>query len=304
MRLGLGDLPGADDRAVVERELGLAPRYDHRRPGAAVGEGGGHAPCDVQRRRHLGGRPRAPREDLIELVVVEAGVGADQAAVEARRCRLAGGADHDLGGDREPRNARREAAGVGAQHRRQHRVDGSRNVRAVAPSVGLRVESGARADVGRDVGDVDPQPGPAALQTGRDGVVEVACRRGIDGERVEIGEIAALGWMPGRGRRRIRRLGHHPIAKAAVAPAVHEQRLDDVAGALGRAEPTQYPSAPAIDLGERHLPGVDLRRALGERNLRPRLEQRASDREPTPSCDHDHPAPADVAGGPPRAHCC
>ncbi len=69
-----------------------------------------------------------------------AGVGADPAAVEARRRDLAASGEDDLGGHREPVDARGEAAGLVAERRRQHRLDRPRDVGAVGAPQRLGVE--------------------------------------------------------------------------------------------------------------------------------------------------------------------
>ena len=84
--LGLRDAAGGDDVAVlVEAELGLAGFDVELAAGAALAR----APRPPRGRSPAARRPRrgaslAPGEDPVELVVVEARVGADQAAVEAR----------------------------------------------------------------------------------------------------------------------------------------------------------------------------------------------------------------------------
>ena len=84
-----GDAAGADDVAVgVEAELRLARLDVEAGRAAALAERRGGLAGDRER---LGDRAPAARaaagEDRVELVVVEAGVGADPAAVEARALR-------------------------------------------------------------------------------------------------------------------------------------------------------------------------------------------------------------------------
>ena len=159
VRLGLGDAARAADVAGrVEAELRLE--------GLDV-EAGRAAPLAQRRRRlarhrqRLGDRLRrfgAAGEDRVELVVVEPRVGADAAAVEARRGRPAARSQLDLRGHREALDARRQAARLLAQRVRQHRLDRARRVGAVAAAPRLAVERRAGRHVGGDVGDVDPEP--------------------------------------------------------------------------------------------------------------------------------------------------
>jgi hypothetical protein len=83
--LGLGDLARPDDRAVVEVELGLAPGHHDRRGRAVPGEGGGDSSGELDLRADGLGSALARGEYLIELVVVQARVGPDPAAIEAHR---------------------------------------------------------------------------------------------------------------------------------------------------------------------------------------------------------------------------
>ena len=99
-------------------------------------------------RRPLRGA-RAAGEDLVELVVVEADVGADPAAVEARLPHRAAGAQLDLDGDREPLDPGRQAAGAGAEHERQHRLDARPARRCCSRAAAPRGRAASRAGRGR-----------------------------------------------------------------------------------------------------------------------------------------------------------
>ena len=100
----------------------------------------------ARRRRGRAGRSRAARRS-------GCGCGrSSRARGVPRRAEL------DLGGHRQPLDARRQAAGLLAQRVRQHRLDRARDVGAVGAPPRLAVERRAGRDVGGDVGDVDPEP--------------------------------------------------------------------------------------------------------------------------------------------------
>ena len=140
-----------------------------------------------------GGRAAAG-EDQVELVVVEAGVGADAAAVEARRARprrrRRARSRRSPPAARLP-GARLQASSLSARGSIGSTVPG--HVGAVGAPARLEVERRARPDVGGDVGDVDPDAGPVALALGGDRIVEVARGRRVDGEgrRARSGRGAA-----------------------------------------------------------------------------------------------------------------
>ena len=182
--LGLRHGAGTDDfTGTIEAELGLGALDREPAPIVALPA---EARCRVAgQRQRLGdplGRGGATGEDHIELVVVEAGVGPDPAAIEGGVPGRSGRVEVDLGGDRQPLDPRREAAGVLAQRPRKHRLDGAGNVGAVSAPPRLAVERRARADVCGDVGNVDPEPGCVTLAACRDRIVEIARRRRVDGE--------------------------------------------------------------------------------------------------------------------------
>ena len=185
--LGLGDRVSPDHVPVgIELELRLGGRDLQRAPARVCRA----APPQRRGRSPVASRSPPARllagEDAVELVVVEPAVGANAAAVEARRARLAGGREDDLGGHREALDAGGEAAGHGRERQRQHRLDGSRDVGAVAAPQRLAIERGTGSHVCRDVGDVDPEPRPVRVDRGRDRVVEVAGAGRIDGERGQV----------------------------------------------------------------------------------------------------------------------
>ncbi len=181
-----------------------------------------------------GGLPPAG-EDLVQLVVVEADVGADAAAVEARPPRLHPRPELDLGRHRQPLDPRRQAAGLAGERVRQHRLDRAGDVGAVAAPPRLLVEQRARLDVGGDVGDVDPDPGAVALALGGDGVVEVARGGGVDGEGRKRGEVAP---RPAFALRPLRRFPRFPLDRrpeAAEAELLPQQLLDRLPRRLAAA---------------------------------------------------------------------
>jgi hypothetical protein len=83
--LGLGDGLGCGHvPLVVEAEVGLGAVHLELGAGAALRQCRGGSARERDRLGHVPGRLRAAGEDLIELVVVQARVRADPAAVEAR----------------------------------------------------------------------------------------------------------------------------------------------------------------------------------------------------------------------------
>ena len=95
------------------------------------------------------GGSAAAGEHQVELVVVEAGVGADPAAVEARPACDAVAAELDLRGHREPLHPRRQAARLLAERVREHRLDGARDVGAVRSAGAPHGPAASRAARGR-----------------------------------------------------------------------------------------------------------------------------------------------------------
>ena len=176
--LGLRHRVGSDD--LARPRSGTRARSSPPRARSAAGARARAAAASRAMRQRLGDplrRPRPAGEDLVELLVVEAGIRAHQAAVEARRQRLAGLRDLDLGGDREPVLIGNEAAGVAREDLRQHRRDPPRHVGGVGSAAGLLLESAARANVRGDVGDVDPEAKAALRPRRGHRVVEVVGAR-------------------------------------------------------------------------------------------------------------------------------
>src|SRR3954447_8731659 len=147
----------SDDLAILEPELGLEALHVERGSWPAPRESRRGLPGQCQWLADRAGWPRPAAEDIVELLVVESGVRAHQAAIEARRQRLAPLRDLDLGGDGETVLVGDEAADVTREDLRQHRRDPPRDVGGIGAAAGLLLEGAPGADVRGDVGDVDPE---------------------------------------------------------------------------------------------------------------------------------------------------
>ncbi len=247
VRLCLRNRPGADHVAArVELELRLGGLDLEARASSALAELCGQRPRDLERRGDPLERALAPGEDPVEPVVVEAGIGADPAAIEARRPHRGVGAELDLRGDRQPLDLGCEAAGARAEHVRKHRLDVAGDVGAVGPPRGLAIERRPRPHVGGDVGDVDPDPGSRPLALGRDGVVEIAGTGRIDGEGVERGQVATRRRDPLGLVRGAASFVLELWCESTPADLLPQQRLDGIAGvprcpvAAGAAPPPPH----------------------------------------------------------------
>ncbi len=245
MGLGLRHRVGADDVAGgVEAKLGLAGLDLEAGRAAVLPEHRRGIAGDRQRLGDVLGSAAAPGEEEVELIVVEAGAGADAAAVEARGTRPAGGAELDLGRDRQPLHVRRQAAGLLAQRPRQHRLDGTRHVGAVPPPARLEIERRAGQHMSGDVGDVDPDAHPVLLAPGRDRVVEVARRSGIDREGGQLGQVAARALARLRGVRGTPGFDLQSRSEATPAEALRQQPLQRLAGVPRLSLSAPPPTAP------------------------------------------------------------
>ena len=287
--LGLLDRVRADDLSVLEAELGLGALNVERRAGPASREGRSRLPCERQRLGDPAGRPRPTAEDLVELVVVEPRVRADQAAVEARRERLAGLRDLNLGGDGEPVLVGDEAADVGGEDLRQHRRHPSRDIGGVSPPVGLLLDGAARANVRRDVGDVDPEAIAALGPGGGHSVVEVVGARGVDREGREIPDVPAIeAELPRRGGR-VGRLPLDPLSEPDPHVAVREHRVDHVGGQAWISELSDHPRPPTAlaDLHQGHAPRSGGAAPAADLDAAPSLEEQLADEEPAALGDED-----------------
>ena len=237
VRLGLSHAAGGDHPAVgVELELRLERLDLERAHRPALGQERSRAPGERQRLGDLGRRLRAAGEDLVELLVVEPGVRADPASIEARGPRRAGRVETDLGGDRQPVHPRDEAACLVRERPRQHGLHRSRDVDAGRPAPGLGVKRAARPHVSRHVRDMDPQAHSVAVGLGRDGIVEVARGGRVHRERPQLAEVTAGGVDLGRAGDRLACVVLQASPKSAPLEALPQQRVDHVARAFRRAE--------------------------------------------------------------------
>ena len=146
---------------------GSVGRDLERAGSAALAQRRRGAPRELERLGDQLGRALAAGEVPVELVVGEAVIGADPAAVEARRARRrrrrrAGSRPSPPGaptpGTRLQASAESAFGSIGST--------GAGHVDAVRASLRLGVERRLRADVRGDVGDVDPEPDPVARRAG------------------------------------------------------------------------------------------------------------------------------------------
>ena len=207
-------------RAVGDLERELARR---QREGAA----GVPARPQIARQR-VGARQQlavrvvaAALQHLVRLVVAQASAAADQRAPDVRRPGHAVGADAHLDADHAADLARAQAAGVGRELERQHRLDRSGHVHAAGAPRRLGVERAAGLHVARDVGDVHAGADAVAVRLDADGIVEIARRRRVDRDRLELEQVRPLA-RPARARatRAGPRAARPPATRApARAPA-------------------------------------------------------------------------------------
>ena len=254
----------------------------------------------ARRARASGPRPRAggelaAGEELVELVVVEPRVGADAAAVEARRPRLAVAAERDLGGDREAVDARSQAAGVVAEQRSgaSARPCPARRCcrRAAAPPRRARRPGRTWAATSAMWIQSRMPSASSAAETAS------SKSRAVAGSTVKVarsGQVAPLG-RSSRARRGRRVAAPRPRAgrEAPAHPAIPEQGGDHVAGAL-RPSPERRsalaPPAPSRPARSRrpHVhraaasaacgPRSNSGSATGKRPRAPRCDRRPSAR--------------------------
>src|SRR6185503_4974325 len=204
------------------------------------------------------------------------GAATDERAVHVRGARRAVGPDAQLDADDAAHLARAQAAGVGGELEREHRLDRAGHVDAAGAPRRLRVERTARLDETGDVRDVHPHAMAVAIRLDADRVVEVACRRRVDGDRLEREEIGALAVRLARARRAagLPQRGLRPLPREA---ALQQQRTEHVLDVVGRAQPlddARTATGPLHDheLARLHrLPGASPQRellALVEERLR------------------------------------
>ncbi len=236
VRLGLhAALDRGHVAVAVEGELRLGRLDRERALALPLGlQRGGGGPRRAQRLGPRLLRLLLPGEDAVDLLVVEARVGADRRAVEGDASDD-GAVQLQLDRDREPVDVRPQRAGVVREPLRQHRLDLAGHVDGGRALERLAVDQVAGADVSGDVGDVDPDP-PALLpqRLHRDRVVEVLRRRRVDREGRQLAQVAAAVDLD---RPRIARGPLDGRVEAALEAAVEHQRLEHVGGDVGPAEP-------------------------------------------------------------------
>ena len=289
--LGLRDRVGAGHPSVLEPELGFEALHLERGAGAAAGESHGRLSGEGQR---LGDRPRGPRtasKHLVELVVVEAHVRADQAAVEAGRKRLACLRELDLRGDREAIPLGSEAARVARERERQHRCDPAGNVGGVRAAAGLLFEGSSRPNVGRHVGDVDPEAHAALGPRSRDSVVEVVGARRIDGEGRQISQVLPVDVERSGSNRRLLGLLLDPPREADPHLPVLEHRVEHIRCEPGITELANDAGAAAAlaELDQCHPARRRRPPPAAELDLAAALEEQLADQKPAALGDEDHP---------------
>ncbi len=178
---------------LVEGELRLLG-VDHKRA-AGVARSlqlGGRGTGRHQRSAPWFGCLLVPREDAIDLLVVQAHVGANQRAAEACGDDLRAPQQH-LDSHRQTLHSRHERAGVAGERMREHRLDRAGHVDACRAPARLKVDRRAQRHVCGDVGDMDPNAHSSVGQSlGGDRVVEVARRGWVDCEGRQLAQVATL----------------------------------------------------------------------------------------------------------------
>ncbi len=239
----------------VEGERGLA-RLDRQCPlGVSAGlQRGGDRPGGAQRLAP-GLRERlVPREDAVDLVVVEALVRADAGAVEGRLGDVRA-VEVEFDGDREALHPGLERARLVRERLGEHRLHPARDVDARPAQVGLAIEGRAGRDVGGDVRDVHPDPVPLAPEVFRgDRVVEVLRGDGVDREGGELAQVAArvarrvACVLPGQAVPRLRGRALDPRREAALEASVEHVTLEDVGRDVGSPDDPHDPRPLAAPL--------------------------------------------------------
>ena len=305
MGLGLLHGLGTDHLTVLETELGLEALYLERGARPAAGERRRGLARERQRLGDRIGGPPPAGEDLVELVVVEAGIRPDRAAVEARRERLTGFRDLDLRGDGEPVLARHQAADVAREDLGQHRRDPPWDVGGIGAPPRLLLQSAAGADMGGHIRYVDPEA-KAALRPRRGyRVVEVMGARRIDREGGEIAEVATVEGEISGGLGGVRRLTLDAASEANPQVAVREHRVDYVRRESGIAELPNHPGpSPALaELHQRHAPRARGAPPAAELDAASPLEDQLANQEAAP-LGYEDDAPLGPGGWTPRGQSC
>ncbi len=254
--LGLRNGPRGGDVAVpVEVELGLRGLDLEGGALAQLGKGSRDFSSEPQRLGDLRWRFLAAGEHTVELVVVEAGVGANERAGEGDGADRPAPVQMDLRGHGEALHARRQAAGTVAQLGRQHRLHGAGHVHARRALCRNPLDPPSGPDVSGDVGDVDRQHDAVSRPLGRDRIVEVARRCGVDGEGGQRGEVAAGARVTARPLRGVMRFVQDGLREAPAQAAVGDQRRHHVRSSVGTAEDPQGARAVRCEVREDEVPG-------------------------------------------------
>ena len=243
-RLGLDPGP-LDSTVAVELERRL-PRFDPERPPRVALAPKLHRDAlgEAKRLGRLLGRALVAGQDRLGARVGEALAASDHAAVEERLAGREAGVEEHLDGHAAAVLVGAQAAEVGREQLRKHRLDPARHVRGEGAVGRVLVEGRAGRDVGAHVGDVDPGANALPLAAEAQGVVEVLRLVGVDREREEVAQVGSVR-LDLFGRRRNRRV-------RASHPLVPEQSLEHRADVSRAAEHRLdfRPSAPEAENDE------------------------------------------------------
>ncbi len=267
--------------AVCDVERQLARREVE---GAARVTAGAQIACErIGARQQVAVRvTQAPREHVVGLVVGQPRAAADQRTAHVRRADLAVGADAHLDADHAPDLARAQAAGVGRELERQHRLHRAGHVHAAGAARRLGIQLAARRHVARDVRDVHERTYTVAIRLDADRVVEVARGRRVDRDGLELEQVRPLPLGLALARRPSR-LAQRALRPLACEAALQQQRAQHVLDVVGRAQPLDDARARAARLDNHQLARLDRQpRAPAEGELLSLVEERQRD-EKAPS---------------------
>ena len=147
---------------------------------------------------------------------------------------------------------------------------------------------------------MDPEPDPVALGGRGDGIVEVPCGRGVDGEGGQIGEVSPRHLHLAGAGDRIPGLVLDRTREAAPRAPIPQQGLHHIVSAFSGAERTERLGAAGPEVNQRDVARSELHAAPLERDLRPALEQRPRNGEAPPALDARHATTEPRAA--PRTH--
>ena len=167
-------------------------------------------------------------QDRLGARVGEALAASDDTAVEERLAGREAGVEEHFHSHAAAVLVGAQAAEVGREQLRKHRLDPARHVRGEGAVGRVLVEGRAGRDIGAHVGDVDPGANALPLAAEAQGVVEVFRLVGVDREREEVAQVGSVRLdLFGRRRNRCVRASH---------PLVPEQSLQHRADVSGAAE--------------------------------------------------------------------